>query len=237
MKRRMVLGIVPAGATAASPGARVSAAGVFLFAGLAIGCSGGFFDGGLLFPSSASTPAPVLTPTCGLSGSVSNDGSGFDEPAFPVGGATVTVLDGPNAGKSAVSSSQGEYTMSGLKSGDGLIEVRSDGYERITERVFVPCGITYVAFRIGQPPHILRSQVLSSETGWAVIDATVEIVDGTNAGRRTQTDDQGAFQFSDLQTSEEFSIVVGKMGFRKATIAVDRLARNTKLSTISLKPN
>jgi hypothetical protein len=219
----MALGIVSRRVVLTSAGARLSLAGVLLFAWLGVGCD-------RMSPFGPAAP----TSTCDLKGYVWNDGAGYDQPYVMVGDATVTVIDGPNAGRSARTSDRAGFEMSDWKSGDALFEVRKDGYDPITERQAATCGAwgTSVLLRIGQPPHILRGSVRISGTHAIVDTATVEIVDGANAGHVVQTDSQGAFQFNDLQASAPFSIRVSKIGFRTATFAAERLAKNTTLSGI-----
>lgn len=60
-------------------------------------------------PAAPSTPAPTPTPTTyTLSGTVTSTAGG------PIAGATVRVADGPNAGRSATTASNGSYALAGL---------------------------------------------------------------------------------------------------------------------------
>jgi hypothetical protein len=231
MNRRMSLGIGPEGVTVVSGGARVALAEVLLFAGLAMGC-GGSSKG----PLGPSTPRSA----CELNGWVQGDekvdllSGGMP----PLGDATVTVLDGPNAGNSALSSPIGRFTIDVWKSGDALFEVRKDGYETITERKTIGCGLygAWVFFTLGQPPHTLSGSVYVSGTHTDVEAATVEILDGANAGRSTQTFGNGVFVFYGLETSEPFSIRLSKIRFRTTVITAGGLKKNTVLDSFSLPP-
>lgn len=60
-------------------------------------------------PSSPSSSKPPTVTTYGLTGHVTNSATGAG-----IGGATVTIVDGPNAGHSASTTSDGNYSFSNL---------------------------------------------------------------------------------------------------------------------------
>lgn len=76
-------------------------------------------------PPSAPSPAPppVASVLLTLSGTVTDDAGG------PIAGAVVSVLDGANVGKAAITDSSGRYNLTGLSAGGFSIRVRLDGFE------------------------------------------------------------------------------------------------------------
>lgn len=93
------------------------------FAALAVsvlfGCGGGGSS-----PSGPSTPVPAPTPTVGsLAGTVTQNGGGA------VAGATVTVLDGANAGRAATTNGSGQYRLDNLTSGNANVAAAANGLE------------------------------------------------------------------------------------------------------------
>lgn len=83
--------------------------------------------------SSNSTPSPSPTPptptTYTLSGHV------VDTNNTPLGGATVQVIDGPNAGKSANTDGSGNYTLSSLTQGGFTARARKQYYNEFAKPV------------------------------------------------------------------------------------------------------
>ena len=78
--------------------------------------------------STTTSPTPTPTPTTtattfSLSGTVTDSTT-----ASGVSGATVTIADGPNAGKSATTTSSGSYTFTGLLQSGFTVNVSAGGY-------------------------------------------------------------------------------------------------------------
>jgi Carboxypeptidase regulatory-like domain len=81
---------------------------------------------------SSSTPSPT-TPTATtytLSGTVTNATT-----AAPIAGATVTIGDGPNAGRSATTDGAGSFSITGLQSSGFTVTVAAAGYVTATKGV------------------------------------------------------------------------------------------------------
>jgi Carboxypeptidase regulatory-like domain len=87
--------------------------------------------------SAPATPTPVAT-SYTLSGTVSE--------TSPITGVVsdvrIDVLDGPNAGRSAMSDSGGRYTMSGLSSGMFQLRASKSGYVRAERNVTLSSNTT-----------------------------------------------------------------------------------------------
>lgn len=92
---------------------------IVLLVGL-VGCGGSSDNGG---PGPSPTPTPTPT-TFTLSGSVTNASTGAG-----IGGATVTVVDGANSGKSATTDSGGSFSIGALSVGGFTVRARAPFYE------------------------------------------------------------------------------------------------------------
>lgn len=95
------------------------AAGILVACVLLDGC------GDSSSPSASPGPTPLATTPVllTLSGVVTDDAGG------PVGAAIVTVVDGLNAGKAAITDSAGRYSLTDLSAGGFSIRVRRDGFD------------------------------------------------------------------------------------------------------------
>lgn len=92
---------------------------VALVASVLCGCGGGSGS-----PTSPSAPVPAATPSVGsLAGTVTQNGGGA------VAGATVTILDGANAGRTATTNSSGQYRLDNLTSGNANVAAAANGLE------------------------------------------------------------------------------------------------------------
>lgn len=95
---------------------------------LTVACGGGSS------PTSPTPPATTTPPpatTASLSGSVSSSTGG------PVTGATVTIADGSNAGRSTTTSSTGTYRFDNLTPSNGNVIVRASGFEDNGNGLFI----------------------------------------------------------------------------------------------------
>lgn len=92
-----------------------------------VSCGGGSEGGG-----NPSGPSPTPTPsTFTLTGSVSSTTGGG------IGGATVTVVDGANAGKSATTDGAGSFSLTSLQPGGFTVRARAQYYEEASVGVTV----------------------------------------------------------------------------------------------------
>lgn len=87
----------------------------------AVTCGGG--GGAATNPTTPSTPTPPPVTTFTLSGQVTDSLT-----TIPIAGATVSVLDGTNAGKSTTTNSSGNYTLSGLQQSGFTIRATANDY-------------------------------------------------------------------------------------------------------------
>jgi hypothetical protein len=83
------------------------------------------------------------------------------EGAFPVGGVTVEVVDGPMAGRSTVTGLSGFYRIYGVV-GDFQVRARKDGYQAVTRQV------TVAPFSVPRRDQILNFDMSASSPALAL---------------------------------------------------------------------
>jgi hypothetical protein len=76
--------------------------------------------------STPTSPTPPTPTTAGLSGRVTES---VGTTPFPIEGATLTVADGANAGRTANTNANGDYQFSGLQRGGFTVNVTASGYQ------------------------------------------------------------------------------------------------------------
>ena len=127
-------------------------------------------------PSPTPTPTPIPTPTptpeptaASLSGTVSDTGGGR------IGGATVTVLDGTNAGQSAQANSNGEYQFASLPVANANLVATASGYIEDRRGTFVNGSNTLNFTLTPEPPPpppvptlTIASSIVSGGPGTAI---------------------------------------------------------------------
>ena len=150
---------------------------------------------GCTTPTTPTTPTPTPTPTpttASLTGTVSNaSGEG-------IGGATVTVLDGSDAGTSVGTNSNGEYSFASLTTGTVNFSATASLYQDARAGIAVDVdGTNTLNFTLTRAMVPLGGSVESS-TGARIAGATVTVLDGTNAGETAVTNDAGDYLFASL---------------------------------------
>ena len=146
-------------------------------------------------PTPAPTPTPTPTPpatTASLTGTVSNSSS------ERIGGATVTVLDGPDVGTSVGTNSNGEYSFASLTLGNTNFLVTDSLYQDYRAGVVVD-GTNTLNFTLTRKTVPLGGNVTAS-TGDAISGATVTILDGANVAETAVTSSDGSYRFAALTT-------------------------------------
>ena len=182
----------------------------------AAGCGGG--------ASTPTTPAnaPSTAPTtASLSGRVETPSS------VPVGGATVTVSDGSNAGRTSTTDGNGSYQLTGLQRGGFNVNVSANGHVTAGFSIDLVGDLTrnfVVATVAPAPPPAPPSEVtlsgrVTSTSEAPVAGATLSVADGANAGRTTTSDEIGNYQFTAL-LSGGLSMRVSANGFNTATVSI-----------------
>ncbi len=89
-------------------------------------------------------PTDAPTPTSGesLTGTVTEEGAGT-----PISGATITILDGANAGGMTSTSANGTYRFDGLSSGNANLSAEASGYLERRSGTFID-GVTTLNFTL-----------------------------------------------------------------------------------------
>ena len=82
-------------------------------------------DSGPVSPTPTTRDAPAV-PTWSLSGLVTERFQAVD---LPVPGATVSIAEGPDTGRSIVTNNGGNYEFNGLEQGDFTVRATGTGYE------------------------------------------------------------------------------------------------------------
>lgn len=132
-----------------------------------ISCTGGSSDSpnpGAPSPTPSPSPAPAPS-TFALSGRVTESAP---TTANAIGGATVTIVDGPNGGKSTATDGSGNYSFSGLTAGGFTVRATAGGYQESSQ------GVTLTAnrsanFGLRPNPQTLDNQLEDDVNGGSTV--------------------------------------------------------------------
>ena len=94
------------------------------------GCAGG--------DTATPTAATPAVPTFQITGTI-RDGSA----STPIAGATLSVMDGPNVGKSATTAADGRYALASLVAGSFTLRVQRDGYDDYNQQMSVTSNTNF----------------------------------------------------------------------------------------------
>jgi hypothetical protein len=148
--------------------------------------------------STSPSPTPTAT-TFSLSGTVTDNTTGSG-----ISGATVTVVDGVNAGKSTTTSSSGSYSFTGLQPGGFTVTISASNYASQSKGVGVTSNQA-LSFQL-YPRFLLAGRVTDSTTSTSLFGATVSI----NGHYATTTDSLGNYTvtgFLDYGSNTNFTYV------------------------------
>jgi len=148
--------------------------------------------------------------------------------------ARVTIVDGPNQGRSAVADAEGRYSIDTLEAGTFALRATAEGYEPESRSVELTANLT-VNFRLRrpelpQPPANVRGMAIDALSDRALADVLVRI-DGLG---ETVTGGDGSFEFH-AQEPEEVRLVR-----LSSSVTIDRqtqLRVPGPLATLSLMPS
>jgi len=180
--------------------------GVVVLALAVAGCGSSSSSSTPTSPTVTPTPTPTpTTTTASLTGTVSNSsGEG-------ISGATVTVLDGPEASASVATNSSGLYTFSSLTTGNVNFSVTAAFYQDSFGGVFID-GTNTLNFTLPRALVPIGGSVEAS-TGERLVGATVTVLDGVNAGETAVTNANGDYRFAELAS--------GNVNFRASATGYD----------------
>src|SRR5262249_43699433 len=101
--------------------------------------------------SSPNNPTPTpATPTWTLSGSVIS----LENVDIAINGATVTVLDGPSANRSAMTDADGRFTLANLQQGGFTVRVSANGYQSVSRGITLTRN-TFMDFGLRPDPRAI----------------------------------------------------------------------------------
>jgi len=143
---------------------------------------------------STAPPTSPSASTYTMSGTVSSASGGV------ISGATVQVLDGANAGKSATTSSTGSYSITGLTPGGFTVRASASGYSPLSRGVTMTSDSTqnFTLPVVAQATFTMAGVVTNKNTGRGIGSATVRVLDGANAGKSDATDGNGYYSIPAL---------------------------------------
>jgi Carboxypeptidase regulatory-like domain len=94
-------------------------------------------------PSPAPTPAPAPAPPPPAAPvAISLSGTVLTPSGAPIAGATVTILDGSNGGRSTTASGAGAYRFDGLQSSNGNVSAKAAGYQESVRGMYIDGAAT-----------------------------------------------------------------------------------------------
>ena len=147
--------------------------------------------------STTTSPSPTQTPTTtfSLTGTVTGGNVFTATTPTAISGATVSVIDGPNAGKSTTTDASGKYTFTGLQQSGFTVNVSAVGYVSQSRPVTLT-SIQTLNFALTQPPAtiVLTGRVTDSATSAPISGAIVSI----NGRYRATTDSVGNYSVTGL---------------------------------------
>jgi hypothetical protein len=148
--------------------------------------------GGSASSSSAPVPPTPTAVTFSLNGQITDGAT-----AVAIAGATVSVADGSNAGKSATTDASGNYSLSGLQSSGFTVIVSASGYQTFSKGTTLTASQT-LSFQLARvpvaPSTFTVSGTATDGTSHGVLpNIAVQIADGANAGKSTTTDGSGTY--------------------------------------------
>jgi hypothetical protein len=168
--------------------------------------------------SAPASPTPVAT-SYTLSGTVSE--------ASPITGVVsdvrIDVLDGPNAGRSAMTDNNGRYSMSGLASGLFQLRATKSGYVRVDRNVTLDSNTT-LDLNVVRACFIAGT-IREGSNGVPSFGATVKVVNDPGGPSATAivsgtTTADGSYRLDGIPCGPVRRLRVEKDGFRPQELSV-----------------
>jgi hypothetical protein len=146
--------------------------------------------GGNKGTATAPSPSPTPTTTFSLSGKVRNA-----QTSASVSGATLSIVDGPNAGTSTTTDESGNYSFNALQQSGFNVNASAANYIQVSQGVTLLSNQTLNFSLRPQPAAItLSGRVTDAATGAPIAGAVVSI----NGRSRTTTDNSGNYRVAGL---------------------------------------
>lgn len=123
----------------------------------------------------------------------------------PIPGATVSIVDGPNAGKSTTTDTSGSYSFTGLQQSGFTVNVSADGYFSSSKGVTLTSNQT-VSFHLTRAVTFTVSGTVTDGTSLGPVpDVIVRVTDGANVGKSGTTDRSGDYRIPGV-TPDTFTL-------------------------------
>jgi Carboxypeptidase regulatory-like domain/Fibronectin type III domain len=176
----------------------------FLFLFMTAACGGG--DG----TTTAPTPTPAQTSTANtfsLSGLVTNSADGTI-----ISGATVSIADGPNAGKATTTDGSGNYGFTGLQQAGFTVSVSASEYGSQSRGVTLTSNQT-LSFQLTLTTFTLNGTVTDGTSGAVLPNSVVQVSEGLNAGKSATADSTGTYTIGGLVPGA-FTLSASAVGYQ-----------------------
>ena len=144
-------------------------------------------------PATPSPPSPLPPATFTLSGGVSDAAT-----SAPIGGATLSIVDSVNAGKSATTNATGNFVLTGLQQANFTIAVSASKYVSSGRSVALTSNQS-IAFQLTLMTFTVSGTVRDGVSGAPVGNVAVQIGDGANAGQSARTGVNGRYEIGSVK--------------------------------------
>src|SRR5258708_5782470 len=168
-------------------------------------------------PTATPTPTPTAT-TFSLTGQVMDSTT-----STGISGATVSIADGANVGKSATTDGSGNYSFTGLQPAEFTLNVSATNYVSQSKAVKLTSSQT-LAFQLTRRAVTVTGVVTDGTSGGILPNILVQVTDGANAGQSARTDGHGTYSLSGV-TPGTFTLSLSAVSYdtlkRQITVAAD----------------
>ena len=188
----------------------VLAAGLILY----LGC--GSDDESIVEPETPVDPDPV-TVTGSLKGTVNKiDGVSM----------AIRVLQNGNAIASTTADADGNYQIDNIAPGTYTVEIAAKGYETVERTVQISddkvASLDRAVLKELEIPVAHIQGILSDQTkGSPLNKVAVRLVDSAGNAREVLTTQTGAFEFENVPTDQQLTVIVDLEGFEQQEISID----------------
>ena len=152
----------------------------------------------------------------------------------------IRVLQNGNAIASATADADGNYRIDNIAPGAYTVEIVAKGYEAVEKTVQVSvdevAAVDQVALKAIEVPVSHIQGILSDRLKGSPLDQVrVQLVDAAGNSREVLTTQTGAFEFENVPTDQQLTVIVQFEGFEKKEFSVDPIpAGETTMLEIEL---
>ncbi len=172
------------------------------------------------------------TVTHRLTGTVTAEGAGT-----PIAGATVSIADGANAGRSTSTGGDGTFSLTGLTAASFTVQVSASGYRQGSRAVTLDRDVNLALALVAAGPTTwtVSGVVRDDSTGEPVAGASVSVQDGPNADKSGVTDSSGAYVLAGLLEGG-FTLRASASGYRAVFQGVSLTENRTVEFSLTPEP-